>query len=86
VCMLCFYSCGNGFSFGLCHTHYFVVCFDGVFSFCFDLLFIGYVCNRFRRQLIPDILCSYGRQELLCIIIPVCSILKIPSVCLCDVL
>jgi hypothetical protein len=38
----------------------------------FALLVIGYVCNRFSRQLIPDSLCSYGWHELLGIILSVC--------------
>jgi hypothetical protein len=41
-------------------------------SVSFALLVIGYVCNRFSRQLIPYSLCSYGRQELLFTLISVC--------------
>jgi hypothetical protein len=40
-------------------------------SFYFASFLIGYVCNRFARQLL-DILCSYWWQEALCIVISVC--------------
>jgi hypothetical protein len=41
-------------------------------SFFFASFVIGYVCNLFTRQLILDILCSYGWQESFCIMISVC--------------
>jgi hypothetical protein len=51
-------------------------------SVSFVILVIGYICTWFNRQLILNLLCSYGWQELLCITISVCVVsytLKIPN-------
>jgi hypothetical protein len=63
VYMLCFCDCDSGFL--IRFVLYSLYVFNGAFFVCFDLLVIGYVCNRFSRQLTPDSLCSYGWQDLL---------------------
>jgi hypothetical protein len=60
ICTLlctCFCSCGSDFSirFVLCLLFRIMVLI--VFFFLFDLLIIGYVCNRFSKYLILDSLC-----------------------------
>jgi hypothetical protein len=70
--MFCF--CGGGFQIRFVLYSLFCSMF---FMVCLFLLVIGYVCNGFSRQLMPDSLCSYGWQELLGVILVCVRFLKL---------